>query len=419
MRCGLTVRFRTCEKLPVRKGGNFVNRGWITLGLVVGGTIVGLMGTDLVLPAVPLLPEALGGDPAQAQLVLAAYVGGSCLGLVGFGALGDRVGTARLFIGSLLATAMLSLACAMAPGIGALIALRALQGMASAGPAVFAPGIVKALFDEARAVRAIGVLGSIESLAPALAPIAGAGLLALGGWSLNFEVMAAAALLVAAALALTGGVPQVGRRGQGSFAGLLRDATFLRYAVSQAAVLGGLLVFVFGMPAVFVRVHGGSLADFITMQVCGIATFILAANLSSALVARIGAERVIALGTWLALAGALGQFAYALAGGRDALVITALFVPVNTGLGLRGPVGFFRAILASHGDDARGSALVILFVLGAAALGTALVSPWIGRGTVPVAAAALAFHVISALCLAFLPGLDREEAPPLSPPAAS
>ncbi|HUD28720.1 MAG TPA: MFS transporter [Novosphingobium sp.] len=393
-----------------------MNRGWITLGLVVGGTIVGLMGTDLVLPAVPHLPEALGGDPARAQLVLAAYVGGSCLGLLGFGALGDRVSTGRLFIGSLLATALLSLACALATSIEALIALRAVQGIAAAAPAVFAPGVIKAMFDETRAVRAIGFLASIESLAPALAPLAGAGLLALGGWTLNFEVMAAIAIVVAVLLVMAGGVPQVSRRGQGSFAALVGDATFLRYAISQALVLGGLLVFVFGMPTVFVRVHGGSLGDFIFMQVCGITTFIVAANASSGLVARIGAERVLALGTWLAAAGALGQFAYALGGGRSALVITALFVPVNTGLGLRGPPGFFRAILASHGDDARGSALVILFVLASAALGTALVSPWIERGTVPVAGAALAFHVVSVLCLVLLPKLD--EAPAISPLSA-
>jgi MFS family permease len=380
-----------------------VNRAWWTLGLVVGSTIVGLMGTDLVLPAVPHLPEVLGGDPARAQLVLAAYVGGSCLGLLGFGVLGDRVATPRLFIGSLLGTAVLSLACAKAPTIGALIALRAVQGIVASGPAVFAPGIINAMFDEQRAVKAIGFLASIESLAPALAPIAGVALVALGGWQLTFETMAAVALVLAVLLAFTAKVPQVSRRGRGSYLALLGDPTFLRYALSQAFVLAGLLVFVFGMPAVFVRVHGGTLTDFIVMQVCGIATFMVAANVTSRLVSRMGAERVIAIGTWLAAAGAFAQFGYALAGGRSVLVITVLFMPVNSGLGLRGPPGFFRAILAAHGDDARGSALVILGVLGVAALGTATVSPWIEQGSVPVAGVALVLHALSVLCLAMLP----------------
>ncbi|MCT2400188.1 MFS transporter [Novosphingobium mangrovi (ex Huang et al. 2023)] len=384
-----------------------MNRAWWTLGLVVSSTIVGLMGTDLVLPAVPHLPEALGGDPARAQLVLAAYVGGSCIGLLGFGMLGDRVATPHLFIGSLLATAMLSLACGQAPTIGALIALRVVQGIVASGPAVFAPGIINAMFDEEGAVKAIGVLASIESLAPALAPIAGVALLALGGWQLSFEVMSGLAVVLAVLLAFTAKVPQVSRRRSGSFLALLGDLTFLRYAFSQAFVLGGLLVFVFGMPAVFVRVHGGTLTDFIVMQVCGIATFMVAANLTSRLVARMGAERVIAIGTWLAAAGAFAQFGYAVMGGRSAWVITALFVPVNSGLGLRGPPGFFRAILASHGDDARGSALVMLFVLGVAAMGTALVSPWIERGSIPVAGVALVLHALSVACLSFLPKLPE------------
>jgi hypothetical protein len=271
------------------------------------------------------------------------------------------------------------------------------------------------MFDETRAVRAIGLLGSIEALGPALAPVAGAGLLALGGWSLNFEVMAAGAFAAAVLVMLTGGLPQVGRRGQGSFVVLLRDPTFLRYALSQASVLGGLLVFVFGMPTVFVRVHGGTLADFITMQMSGVVTFIIAANTAAHWGDRLGAERVIAFGTGLSALGAAGQFAYALSGGTSALVITALFIPVNTGLGLRGPAGFFRAILASRGDDARASALVILCILTAAALGTSIVSPWIERGTVPLTAAALAFHLAALACLVVLPPLRQPVSPSCAP----
>jgi MFS family permease len=49
----------------------------------------------------------------------------------------------------LIATALLSLACALTRSIEMLILLRALQGGAAAAPAVFAPAIVKALFVEA------------------------------------------------------------------------------------------------------------------------------------------------------------------------------------------------------------------------------------------------------------------------------
>lgn len=380
---------------------------WITLALVVGSTLTGLMGTDLVLPAVPHLPEALGGSAAMAQLVLAAYVAGGCGGLLLFGALGQRVSTHHLFVGSLAATALFSLGCGLANRIDLLVLLRLLHGAASVGPAVFAPAIIKALFDETRAVRAIGLLGSIEALVPAFAPMLGALLFTLGGWRLSFVVVAALAGALALVLALLH-VPQVSRRAQGSYGRLLRDPVYLRYMLSQSFVLGALLTFVFGMPTAFVRVLGGTLGDFILMQVLGIGSFIFAANNAARWAGRYGAERLIGLGSGLALAAAAAQFGYALAGGGNPLVIAALFLPVNLGMGLRGPPGLYRVIAAAHGDDARGSALVVLGIFAVTALGAATAAPWIETGSAPLAGIACALHLVGVLSLALLPRLETE-----------
>ena len=43
----------------------------------------------------------------------------------------------------------------------------------------------------------VGLLGNIESLVPALAPIAGVGLLARFGWRVSFEVIALLSLVLA------------------------------------------------------------------------------------------------------------------------------------------------------------------------------------------------------------------------------
>lgn len=385
--------------------GDRAGRTWLKLALLVAATVLGLLGTDLVLPAVPSLPETLGGDSASAQLVLAAYAGGTSAGLIAFGALGDRFPTRGLIVASLVLTAIASFACAAAPSIEALIALRAVQGAAASGPAVFAPGIVRAMFDERSAVRALGALGSIESLAPALAPILGVWLLGIGGWTLSFELMGGIALALAALNLALPLVPQASRRPRGNYLTLLSDPIYLRYALSQAFVLGGLLVFVFGAPAVLVRSLGGTLTDFIVMQVSGIAAFIACANLAGGLAGRFGAERIIALGTAIAAAGTAAMLAYALAGGSSASWVAALFVPVGIGLGLRGPPGFYRAVIAARGDDARGSALLILAIMGATALGTAAVAPFIDQGLVPLASAAFLLELAALACLLALPKL--------------
>ncbi len=375
--------------------------------LLLGGTLLGLAGTDLVLPAVPDLPAALGGTPGAAQLVLAAFVAGSAVGLLAFGALGGRFDQRRLLAVSLLLYAGVSASAGWATSLAELIWLRLLQGAAGSAAATFAPGFIRALYDERRAVRALGLLGSVESLVPALAPLAGAWLAARFGWPACFHLIAILALLLAAAFLLLGPrLPAlVSRPRPGGYRALLRDPVFLRYAISQATTLGGLLVFVFGAPAVITGALGGTIRDYVGLQVGGIAFFILGANLAGRLAARFGAERMILLGTVISAAGGLMILAFGLAGGRDTLWLTLLFVPMNLGLGLRGPPGFYRAVLAAQGDDARGAALVILGILLTAAGGTALVAPWITEGLVPLGLAVAAILLAGLACLLRLPAL--------------
>lgn len=43
------------------------NNRHLVFGLMAAGTVLGLAGIDLVLPAVPALPKQLGGDAAGAH----------------------------------------------------------------------------------------------------------------------------------------------------------------------------------------------------------------------------------------------------------------------------------------------------------------------------------------------------------------
>ena len=147
----------------------------------------------------------------------------------------------------------------------------------------------------------------------------------------------------------------------------------------------------------------GSLRDFITMQVIGISTYIIAANLSGRLSDRYGAEPLIVAGSVLALFGALLLLGYGLLGGRSAAVIWAFFVPFNMGFGFRGPPAVFLALKASDGDDGRASALIILYVMLFTAAGTALLAPVVARGLAPAAAAAALLGALSLLWLRVLP----------------
>jgi MFS family permease len=379
----------------------------VAFTLIVASTLLGIAGTDLVLPAIPFLPDALGATHARAQYVLAAFALGAAVGLLSFGALGARWNQRRLLVASLLAYSGTSAIAAASTSVEFLVAMRFLQGFAGAAAAVFAPGMIRLLYGDQRAVSALGLLNSVEMLAPAFAPILGVWLLHLGGWPSSFIAIAVAALCLTAGVAMLGkNLPEPERPTRaGGYLRLLQDGTFMRYACSHALVLGALLVIVFAAPTVYVVSLGATLGDFIVMQIVGIAAFVVAANLSGRLVAKRGRETAIWRGTWVAAASAFTILVLALSGTATPLAVTLLFVPFNIGLGLRGPAGFHGAVVAARGDDARGAAIVVVAILAVAALGTAAVAPFIAAGLLPIALVSTALVIIGLGVLALLPSL--------------
>ncbi|MBT6586477.1 MAG: MFS transporter [Gammaproteobacteria bacterium] len=377
--------------------------------LILAGTILGLAGTDLVLPAVPTIPETIKGTLSQAQLVLAAFTGGTAIGLLVFGELGARYDKKSLLLGTLAAYSITSFLCSFSGTILELVGYRVVQGFFAAAPAVFAPGLIRQLFDDRSALRALGLVGSIESVVPALAPVAGAWLLHYWDWRASFFITAGLTFLLSiiwlfTPVLPTGSAEQQDTVSRSGYLALLRSGYFLRYALSQAFTLGGLLIFVFGAPTVITISMNGSLSDFVIMQVIGITLFIIASNTVHFLVERIGPERTIWFGSGLSAIGSVAILIYALVTlNREPAMLWILFAIVNLGLGVRGPPGFYQAIIASGDNDARGAALVILLVFATTSIGTALLAPFITLGLLPLAATAAVVSVSALVTLFFLP----------------
>lgn len=373
---------------------------------IVTGTVLGLAGIDLVLPSVPDFPKLFDTTTARSQLVLATFVAGSMVGLIGFGSLAARFGRRRLFIGSLLAYAAFSYAATYSASIDMLIGIRFFQGIAASGAAVIAPGLIRHLFSKLGAVRAISAMGSIEALVPGLAPLAGAWLHISYGWSASFLLTSVLVGLICAVVILRPKLlPSIGTKANmkpGSYLNLVKNKYYLRYALGHAAVLGGLLTFVFTAPAVIVKTMDGTIDDFINMQMVGVGFFILSANFSGSLVKRWGTETVIMLGTIVSAVGALALLAYAVYGSNSPEHLMYLFWILNTGLGLRGGPGFLQALIAAHDDDDRASALMLVAVTALAATSTAVVAPFIDTGLIALTVATSLIILPALLLMVFI-----------------
>lgn len=384
-------------------------------GILLVGTVLGLAGTDLVLPSIPDLPAQLPGTAVEAQYVLAAYVAGAALGLFLFGALADHLPPARLLALSLGLFAALSLACVLAPSIWVLVLLRFAQGAVSCGAAVLAPGVIKQLFDEHGAARVIGVVGSIELLVPALAPIAGAWLWLHFGWTASFMVTAGLAAVATAVIVLRPSILPArearARQAGGSYLSLFGNPQYLRYALSHALVLGALLTFVFAAPVLIVHSMAGSIGDFIVLQIAGVTTFIACANGIGLVIRQLGTERLIMIGTVSALLGALGLTGYALAGGNQPLLLIPFWLLINGGLGVRGGAGFVKALAAAPGNDARASAMMILLMTVVAAGATAALAPFLDGGLIVVGGTLVALLAPALLLLVLIKPLASAPQP--------
>jgi MFS family permease len=152
---------------------------------IMGSGIVLLDGT-VVNVALPTVQRDLGGGLAAQQWVLNAYLLTlSSLILIG-GSLGDLFGERRVFAIGVTGFGATSLLCALAPSIGALVAARALQGVAGALLVPSALAVIVATFPQAERGPAIGSWTAWGAVATVIGPLAGGELLALGSWRLIF-----------------------------------------------------------------------------------------------------------------------------------------------------------------------------------------------------------------------------------------
>ena len=162
------------------KGGSPCGPGaerWVLAATILGSGMAFIDGTAVNV-ALPALQTGLGATVSDAQWVVEAYaLFLSALLLVG-GSLGDRFGRRRVFLVGVGGFALASAACGLAPSPGALIAARAVQGIAAA---LMVPGslaLLSASFDEKRRGRAIGTWSGFGSITAAVGPL-------VGGWLID------------------------------------------------------------------------------------------------------------------------------------------------------------------------------------------------------------------------------------------
>ena len=151
---------------------------------------------DAMLPALPEIAETLTpADPNRAQLVVTSFVLGMGVGTFFTGPLSDALGRKPVIMGGFALYVAAAGLAAVAVSLEMLLAARFVMGLGAAAPRVVTLAVVRDLFAGRRMAQIMSFVMMVFTLIPALAPLVGAGMIAVGGWRAIFVAFMAFGLV--------------------------------------------------------------------------------------------------------------------------------------------------------------------------------------------------------------------------------
>ncbi len=147
-------------------------QGW-ALALASAASFMVVLDLLVVATALSTIRRDLGASIGQLEWTVNAYTLAFAVLLMTAAAVGDRFGRRRVFAAGLGVFAAGSAACALAPGVGGLIAARAAQGVGAAMVMPLALALLNAAFPPQRRGWAMGIFGGVTGLAVVVGPVLG------------------------------------------------------------------------------------------------------------------------------------------------------------------------------------------------------------------------------------------------------
>ncbi len=297
---------------------------------------------DMYLPSLPAIALDLNSDISHVQQSLSLFMLGFALSQLFYGPLSDQVGRRPVIIAGLSLFLIASLLCANANSITELLIYRVLQALGGGAASVVISAVIRDLFRGEEAARTLSLVIMTMTMAPLLAPLAGAQVLTLFGWRAIFLLLAAlgAILLILSWRVL----PETHQREPGQRF-VLRDL-FTSYAavLSHREAMGNLLLacfsfagmfaFITGSPYVYIDYFGVSPSHYGLLFGSNILLMILLNGINSRIIRQVGLNKMIRVGSWLPLIAGILLLSSALSGfgGLAGIVIPAVLYVGSLGL---------------------------------------------------------------------------------------
>lgn len=367
---------------------------------------LGPLTIDMYLPALPTITTDLGTTSPTVQLTLTGTLLGLALGQLLVGPVSDAVGRRIPLLVGTGVHVLASVACAVAPSIAVLGALRVLQGLGAAAGAVVAMAIVRDLYTGRAAATLLSQLILVMGIAPVIAPTLGGWLLTFTSWRGVFVVLTLFGLLLIPVVArwLRETLPVERRQTAGvlgtlrNYGGLLRDRVFVGLVLVAGLAMSALLGYVSGSSFVFQQQFGLNQQQFGLLFGAGAVWLIAATQLNPVLLRRYEPRQLLLVAIVAATVAAFVLVGLALTGTGGLIGVLVPMWAVLFCVGFALPNA--PAVALSRHGEAAGTAAALL---GAVQFGVgAAISPVVGllgndsvaMGTVIAAGLTLALAVL-------------------------
>jgi MFS transporter, DHA1 family, multidrug resistance protein len=318
---------------PAAPAAKHRRRLWL-LAVLGALSAFGPLSMDMYLPSTPTIAASLHAGQSLVQLTLSGCLAGLAVGQLVAGPVSDGIGRKKPLLAGLVAFVVLSVACAAAPDIWALIVFRFLQGMAGATGVVLSLAIVRDMYEGTELARVLGSLTLVFGLAPVLAPVIGGQILRFTDWRGVFGVLAGVGLaLLVASWFLPESLPPERRTRsrlrqlRDDSRTLLRDRQYTGYTLAVTLGTAALISYISSLPFIVEDGYHDSpqlFSLFFTVNSIGL---VLMAQLGARLVKRMPVPRVVLISLLIMIAGGLCFMAAAFTGHPPLVVLLVpLFV---------------------------------------------------------------------------------------------
>ncbi len=331
--------------------------------VLVSNVGIGLMAMTICIPSMPSWEAVFGTTTADVQLTYSAYLLAFASMQLLCGPLSDRFGRRPVILGGLVTVVAGSVLAALAPTIEVLIAARAIQAGGATAGMVVGRALVQDMFGGTDRTRVLAYMGIVMGAAPPLFVLLGGYLHTYVGWQATFVfVAAAAALLLAASAVVLPRTPRraaadAGRRGILSvYAMLLRNPTFVMYALAIAGCSAAFYVYLAGTPAVLNRLGVGPEAVGWYLLFCT-GAYVVGNFLTSRIVNKVGERSLLGIGETAALAGPVAALAIGLTGNDSAVVFLLPLILMGFGHGMVMPTSL-TGVIGQHPEHAGAAAAI-------------------------------------------------------------